>query len=782
MEAAPKVTLNISGLKKRLADEEAMKRCVAAPEAKRPCLDQPKTNFARPGKGTTDALPLAADTAYQEHGHLKNFSGLVFHPDSRNRPLIVCPTGYIVLETFHPTSPKVSDFMVTIAEPLSRPTSVHEFQVTVFSLYAAISVGVDIESILSGLRKFSKNELPDSFCHMMRQASICFGRVKLVLRDTKYYIEGPSREDLESMLRSPTVSEARIRNTLAIRSVIDPTKVKDDFQSTDAPTLDPNALGFQLTKEGEDTASEIPEESTGSKVFSFEVREDRIQQVMEAALNDVNRPLVSEYDFRKDTRNANLSISLKSTTKVRYYQERALRKMFGNGRARSGIIVLPCGAGKTLTGITAATTIRKSVMCLTSSSVAVDQWRRSFLDFTTVDTSRVVALTAGSKVLLPDDGAAIVCSTYTMLAFSGKRSEMAERIIQQIRDREWGLLVFDEVQFAPAPAFRRINDIVKSHCRLGLTATLVREDELIHDLQWLIGPKLYEANWLELQNLGYLARVQCSEVWCPMTAEFYRAYLTAPHAKQRKLWVLNPNKLMVCEFLVRFHEERGDKVIVFSDNLFALKEVAFTLKRPYISGEVTMQERMLIIHKFKTSSKFNCVFLSKVGDNAIDIPCANVVIQISFNFASRRQEAQRLGRILRPKPHSNPNEEFNAFFYSLVSKDTQEMAYADKRQQFIIDQGYSYKVLPMSIFPLSQERLIYASSQRQKDSLDHILRSSDAQADLEEDDVVLADTNVEVPDEAPDASLATLSGSKRVRGRAAPRTDRTTLIKQLRAQ
>lgn len=265
----------------------------------------------------------------------------------------------------------------------------------------------------------------------------------------------------------------------------------------------------------------------------------------------------------------------------------------------------------------------------------------------------------------------------------------------------------------------------------------MREDDLINDLQWLIGPKLDEANWLELQEAGFLAKAKCSEVWCPMTFEYFRAYLQSPPVKQRKLWTCNPNKLRTCEYLVRFHEARKDKVIVFSDNLFALKEVAYALRRPFISGEVTLPERMVIINKFKTSPTFSTIFLSKVGDNAIDIPCANVVIQISFNFASRRQETQRLGRILRPKPTNDPNEEFNAFFYSLVSKDTQEMAYADKRQQYIIDQGYAYKVLPMSVFPMSSEKLIYDDPHKQMEMLQKIIFSSETGGDLEEDEVQL---------------------------------------------
>ncbi|PHJ16010.1 tfiih basal transcription factor complex helicase xpb subunit [Cystoisospora suis] len=220
-----------------------------------------------------------------------------------------------------------------------------------------------------------------------------------------------------------------------------------------------------------------------------------------------------------------------------------------------------------------------------------------------------------------------------------------------------------------------------------------------------------------------------------MTAEFYREYLRCTHAKQRKLWVCNPTKLMTCEWLLRYHEARGDKVLVFSDNVFALLHTAKALNRPFIYGQVSAVERVAILNKFKNESTFNSLFLSKVGDNAIDIPCANVVIQISFNFASRRQEAQRLGRILRAKPQSaDEGENFNAFFYSLISKDTLEMVYADKRQQFIIDQGYSYKVIHSKDLPMQPENLIYGDLQRQREILADILASDDNDRSLDDDE------------------------------------------------
>jgi DNA excision repair protein ERCC-3 len=226
----------------------------------------------------------------------------------------------------------------------------------------------------------------------------------------------------------------------------------------------------------------------------------------------------------------------------------------------------------------------------------------------------------------------------------------------------------------------------------------VREDNLIYDLHWLIGPKLYEASWQQLQDEGYIARVRCVEVWCEMTKPFFAEYLRGVEEKnehlRRALWTCNPTKMNVCEYLIRFHENRGDKIIVFSDNIFILEEFAKKLGRYYICGKVDMSERMQILGAFADSATCNTIFLSKVGDNAIDIPNANVIIQISAHYGSRRQEAQRLGRISRAKSRTErSHSKYNAFFYSLVSRDTQEMYYANRRQQFLVEQGYNYHVL-----------------------------------------------------------------------------------------
>ena len=208
----------------------------------------------------------------------------------------------------------------------------------------------------------------------------------------------------------------------------------------------------------------------------------------------------------------------------------------------------------------------------------------------------------------------VTISTYTMVAYSGKRSFDAEQMMDFLRNTEWGLLILDEVHVAPAKVFRKVLSEMKAHCKLGLTATLLREDEKIDELNYLIGPKLYEANWLDLSKNGFIANVQCAEVWCPMTPEFYREYLSrTKNARQRKLlYVMNPRKFQACQYLIDVHEKRGDKIIVFSDDVYALRAYAETLKKPFIYGPVTHYERKKILDNFQRNPACSCIFLSKV--------------------------------------------------------------------------------------------------------------------------------------------------------------------------
>ena len=266
--------------------------------------------------------------------------------------------------------------------------------------------------------------------------------------------------------------------------------------------------------------------------------------------------------------------------------------------------------------------------------------------------------------------------------------------------------------------------------RSGLTATLLREDNKIDELNFLIGPKLYEANWQELADKGHIAKVQCAEVWCQMTPEFYTEWLK-PSSQQKKalLSVMNPNKFQCCQYLIDYHESRGDKIIVFSDNVYALEKYARKLNKAYIYGDTPQAERLRILENFQHNEMVNTIFLSKIGDTSLDLPEATCLIQISSHYGSRRQEAQRLGRILRAKRRND--EGFNAFFYSLVSKDTQEVFYSSKRQAFLVDQGYAFKVITRLEGMDTRKDLAFRTAQEQRELLMGVLLAKDADGEAE---------------------------------------------------
>ncbi|PVD30957.1 hypothetical protein C0Q70_10233 [Pomacea canaliculata] len=566
--------------------------------------------------------------------------------------------------------------------------------------------------------------------------TLSYGKVKLVLKHNRYFVESQFPEVLQKLLKDPAIMSSRKRQEdeeagdsfipgeLSSKSALQlkkttNTKVEDpqpgtsaDIQQTDGDKKEEVPDDIFMFYEKMDQEEEEEEEGQ-LKTVSFEIKQENVEDVQKKCI-ELEYPLLAEYDFRNDTVNPDI-------------KRKSLRKMFGNGRARSGVIVLPCGAGKTLVGVTAACTVRKRCLCLATSGVAVEQWRSQFKMWSTIDDSLICRFTSDAKD--KPMGCAVCISTYSMLAHTTKRSYEAEKMMEWLQNQEWGLMVLDEVQTIPAKMFRRVLTIVNAHCKLGLTATLVREDDKIADLNFLIGPKLYEANWMELQNLGFIARVQCAEVWCPMTPEFYREYLSTKSQKKLLLYGMNPNKFRACQFLIRYHERRNDKIIVFSDNVFALQHYAVTLNKPYLYGPTSQGERLQILQNFQHNPKVNTIFVSKVADTSFDLPEANVLIQISAHGGSRRQEAQRLGRILRAKKGSAA-EEYNAYFYSLVSQDTMEMAYSLKRQRFLVNQGYSYKVITR-LDGLDEEDLLYRTKEEQMQLLQKVLAATDKDAEEE---------------------------------------------------
>ena len=640
-----------------------------------------------------------------------DFRHLTLKKDHDRRPIWVTPEGVIILEAFSPLYKQAYEFLVAIAEPQARPAHIHRYKLTQNSLYSACAVAIETEDIIRTLGRLCKTDLPLVVEKFIKKCTATFGKAKLVLRNNQFFIESRYPQVLRALLKSDVIREAR-EEAEQQRGVAEggvhgslSEFLESDVLAELKRNTDVTRVGMNLGERADEGNSSDEEsgEDTGVLSYatgpqriqnvSFMISTERVQDVKRCAL-DLDYPLMEEYDYLNSP-NPTLKIDLRPSTRIRKYQVKSLSKMFGNSRARSGIIVLPCGAGKSLTGITAAHTIKRSTIVLCYNNPSVKQWKEQFMLFTNIPEKSIRLFTSEHKELLPPPTeACVVISTYSMISYSGRRGDLTASMIEQVKSREWGLMLLDEVHVAPAQMFRRVLQVCSAHCKLGLTATLVREDGLIKDLNFLVGPKLYEANWMDLTQQGYLASVQCCEVWCPMTREFYDTYLSdeIPDRHKKMLYVLNPTKIKVCDYLVHKHKQRNDKIILFCDDIAALELYCEdVLHIPYICGDTPESDRILYITAFKTNPEVNVLGLSRVGDVALDIPEANVIIQVASHYGARRQEAQRLGRILRPK--SNMSGHFNAFFYTLVSTDTREMFFSTKRQQYLVDQGYTFKVI-----------------------------------------------------------------------------------------
>ncbi|KAI9205000.1 P-loop containing nucleoside triphosphate hydrolase protein [Polychytrium aggregatum] len=659
-----------------------------------------------------------------------DYTYLTLKPDHQARPIWVCDDGKIILEAFSSLSSQAQDFLTTISEPVTRPSRVHEYKLTAYSLYAAVSVGMETSTIIEVLERFSKVKVPDRVVRFIKDCTVSYGKVKLVLKHNRYFIESSYPETLRLLLRDETIKRARVVRDEGdeddLNSLLKKTHkgVGESKLNSGAGKMgdgsarqDSDDFGAVITLDREDDQEDDGMEESDFS-HSFEIAKEAVEDVKKQC-RDLDYPLMEEYDFRNDDVNPNLDMDLSPKTIIRDYQEKSLSKMFGGGggRARSGIIVLPTGAGKTLVGITAACTVKKSTLVLCTNAISVEQWSNEFKNWTTIQEGKIAKFTADQKAKFAGD-AGIVISTYTMISHSGKRAWDTQRMLEFINSREWGLLILDEVHVVPANVFRRVLTTVAAHTKLGLTATLVREDDKIEDLNFLIGPKLFEANWMDLAGRGHIAKVEATEIWCGMDGKFYKHYLESTPGKRRLLCAMNPTKFRACEYLIRWREREGDKIIVFSDNVCALKHYATKLGRPYIFGETHIEERKSILNRFRQNDpRFRTIFLSKVGDTSLDLPEATCLIQISSQFGSRRQEAQRMGRILRAKRRNE--EGFKSRFYTLVCKDTDEVAFSAKRRRFLVDQGYEFHIIPSAdqLIPPNLDPPLHYSVQRESDEL-----------------------------------------------------------------
>jgi DNA excision repair protein ERCC-3 len=551
-------------------------------------------------------------------------------------PLIVQGDRTILLEVDNPLHAEARDTIAPFAELEKSPEHIHTYRLTPLSLWNAAAAGVTADDMISGLETYSKFPLPPNLPADLRDMVSRYGRVKLQRVDGQLRLITTDQPLLEELSR-----QRGVREFLGER-------------------LDP---------------------------VSFAI-DDLNRGVLKQGLIAVGYPAEDLAGYAQGTA---LAVELRELMKsgqpfrVRDYQRGAVDTFHAGGDVKggSGVIVLPCGAGKTIVGIAALAAIKTETLVLTTSTTSVEQWRREILDKTTLDESQVATYTGDSKAIAP-----VTLATYQIVTYRPKKDGDFPHF-GLFSQRDWGLIIYDEVHLLPAPVFRITADI-QARRRLGLTATLVREDHREEDVFSLIGPKKYDVPWRVLESKGWIAEAQCHEVRLGLPPALRMEYAIAEWRDKFRLASENPIKDDLVEQLLDSHDHPEDRVLVIGQYIKQLRRIAERFDIPLITGSTTNSEREDLYGRFR-SGAIRRLVLSKVGNFAIDLPDANVMIQVSGTFGSRQEEAQRLGRILRPKEGERP-----ACFYTLVTRDTREMDFAHHRQLFLTEQGYSYEIVDES--------------------------------------------------------------------------------------
>jgi DNA excision repair protein ERCC-3 len=549
---------------------------------------------------------------------------------NQSNPVIVQSDRSILLEVDHPLHAEARDVLAQFAELEKSPEHIHTYRLSPLSLWNAASGGMSAQEILELLTRYSKYDIPVNVAVDIREYVSRYGRVKLI------------REGDALLL---------ISNDAALIAEIMHHKRTQPY------------LLRQLSS------------------HTIQVDASRRGHIKQALIH-IGFPAE---DLAGYTEGSPLPLKLRSKTlqtkdfEPRKYQYAASAAYYAGGAPSggSGVVVLPCGAGKTIVGLVTMADIQRATLILTPNTIAVRQWIQEIVDKTDIPPEMVGEYTGERKDICP-----ITVSTYQILTY--RRSEEEDfPHFALFTSYDWGLIIYDEVHLLPAPVFR-ITAEIQARRRLGLTATLVREDGREADVFSLIGPKKYDVPWRELERQGWIATAECHEIRVGMTEDEQLNYALAEEREKYRLAAESPAKLAMTRYLAERH--RDDQVLIIGQYIDQLKLLASDLEAPLLTGRTPTAQREKLYDQFRRGDLKRLV-VSKVANFAIDLPDANVAIQVSGTFGSRQEEAQRLGRILRPKSDGSL-----AYFYSIVTRDTRDQDFSANRQLFLTEQGYRYVI------------------------------------------------------------------------------------------
>lgn len=535
-------------------------------------------------------------------------------------PLIVQSDKTLLLEVDHDDAPAARAAIAPFAELERAPEHVHTYRVTPLALWNARAAGHDAEQVVDALVAHSRYAVPQALLVDVVDTMGRYGRLRLANNPAHGLVmETTDRAVLEEVLRNKKV----------------------------APMLG--------TRIDDDTVAVHPSER------------GRLKQ----ALLKVGWPAEDLAGYVDGEAHA---ISLDQTSwELRGYQRQAVEGFWAGG---SGVVVLPCGAGKTLVGAAAMAEAQATTLILVTNTVAGRQWKRELLARTSLTEEEIGEYSGERKEIRP-----VTIATYQVMT---RKTKGEYRALELFDSRDWGLIIYDEVHLLPAPVFRMTSDL-QSRRRLGLTATLVREDGREGDVFSLIGPKRYDAPWRDIEAQGWVAPADCVEVRVTMTDNERIIYATAEADERYRLCACARTKIPVVRSILDRH--RGEPALVIGAYLDQLDELGVALDAPVIQGSTPNKERERLFDQFRRG-ELPVLVVSKVANFSIDLPEASVAVQVSGTFGSRQEEAQRLGRLLRPKGDGR-----QAHFYSVVARDSVDADYAAHRQRFLAEQGYAYRIV-----------------------------------------------------------------------------------------
>jgi len=535
-------------------------------------------------------------------------------------PLIVQSDKTLLLDIDHPMSTECRRAIAPFAELERSPEHIHTYRLTPLGLWNARAAGHDAEQVIDTLIKYSRYAVPHSILIDVAETMSRYGRLRLEM------------DPVHGLILITT-------DTAVLEEVIRAKKI--------APLL-----GARIDPE---TITVLPSQRG---------------QIKQSLLR-LGWP-AEDFAGYVDGQAHDISLVQKDW-KIRPYQELAAEGFWHGG---SGVVVLPCGAGKTIVGAAAMAHAKATTLILVTNTIAARQWREELLKRTTLNEDEIGEYSGAKKEIRP-----VTIATYQVMT---KKKNGVYAHLDLFDSYDWGLIIYDEVHLLPAPIFRFTADI-QSRRRLGLTATLVREDGMEGEVFSLIGPKRFDVPWKEIEAQGYIAPAECIEVRVNLTETERLAYATAEPENRYRSCATTRTKRDVVQALVEKHAD--DQVLVIGQYIDQLDDLSETLGAPLIKGETPIKEREILFNQFRTG-EIKCLVVSKVANFSIDLPDATIAIQVSGAFGSRQEEAQRLGRILRPKADGR-----GAKFYSVISRDTIDQDFAQNRQRFLAEQGYSYKII-----------------------------------------------------------------------------------------